>query len=97
MTEIEQVSLEEYLAEQQQLIDGVLNRWVPAESIEPSSIHKAMRYSLFAGGKRIRPILAMAAARAVSDAVDWSRERRVHFRNDPHLFADSRRLARDGQ
>ncbi len=70
MTEIEQVSLEEYLAEQQQLIDGVLNRWVPAESIEPPSIHKAMRYSLFAGGKRIRPILAIAAARAVSDAVD---------------------------
>jgi len=34
----------------------------------PESIHKAMRYSLFAGGKRIRPILCMAAAEAVSDA-----------------------------
>ena len=34
----------------------------------PESIHKAMRYSLFAGGKRIRPLLSMAAAEAVSDS-----------------------------
>jgi len=57
-----------YLAEQVQAIDEVLDQWVPAESTDPASIHKAMRYSLFAGGKRIRPILAIAAARAVSDA-----------------------------
>jgi geranylgeranyl diphosphate synthase type II len=49
-------------------VDGVLEQWVPAESVNPSSIHKAMRYSLFAGGKRIRPILAIAAACAVSDS-----------------------------
>ncbi len=37
------------------------------ESTPPESIHKAMRYSLFAGGKRIRPLLCIAAAEAVSD------------------------------
>jgi geranylgeranyl diphosphate synthase type II len=62
--------LSAYLAEQVRVIDEVLNRWVPAESVAPASIHQAMRYSLFAGGKRIRPILAIAAARAVSDSPD---------------------------
>lgn len=68
MTKSERAGLHEYLAEQVQAIDRVLDRWVPQESVEPVSIHKAMRYSLFAGGKRIRPILAVAAAHAVSDS-----------------------------
>jgi geranylgeranyl diphosphate synthase type II len=68
MTETEQASLEEYLGEQQSLIDSVLETWVPSPDQEPRSIHEAMRYSLFAGGKRIRPVLAIASARAVSDA-----------------------------
>ncbi len=59
-----------YLAEQVHIVDQTLDKWVPAESTDPASIHKAMRYSLFAGGKRIRPILAIAAARAVSDSPD---------------------------
>ena len=67
MTETEQTRLEEYLAEQQLLVDRTLETWLPAETVEPVSIHKAMRYSVFAGGKRIRPILAMASAHAVSD------------------------------
>ena len=62
--------LKQYLAEQQQIVDRVLAEWVPSESTEPHSIHKAMRYSLFAGGKRIRPLLAITAARAVSDSAD---------------------------
>jgi len=62
------MTLREYVAHQQFLIDETLRRWVPEESTPPVSIHKAMRYSLFAGGKRIRPILCMAAAEAVSDA-----------------------------
>ena len=65
-----QGGLSAYLAEQVRAIDKVLDEWVPAESTAPVSIHKAMRYSLFAGGKRIRPILAIAAARAVSDSPD---------------------------
>src|SRR6266404_4701084 len=64
------MTLAEYLACQQRRIDAALQRWVPAESTPPKSIHKAMRYSLFAGGKRIRPILCVAAAEAVSDSTD---------------------------
>ena len=62
------MTLTEYIAHQQKLVDVALDRWVPAESENPSTIHRAMRYSLFAGGKRIRPLLAIAAAEAVSDA-----------------------------
>lgn len=66
MITVDQSSLQEYLSEQVQTVDRVLQEWVPEENVDPASIHRAMRYSLFAGGKRIRPILAMAAARAVS-------------------------------
>src|ERR1700689_2724252 len=62
------MTLTEYLARQQARVDHALQRWVPPESTLPESIHKAMRYSLFAGGKRIRPLLCMAAAEAVSDS-----------------------------
>ncbi len=59
--------LRAFLSGQQALIDAALDRFTPAESTEPVTIHKAMRYSLFAGGKRIRPILCLQAAAAVSD------------------------------
>src|SRR5438105_11906272 len=64
------MDLREYLGRQQKLVDAELDRLVPAESIEPQTIHRAMRYSLFAGGKRIRPILCIEAARAVADDCD---------------------------
>src|SRR5437868_12050692 len=48
-----------------QLIDSTLERLLPAETQYPSSIHKAMRHSVFAGGKRLRPILCVEAARMV--------------------------------
>jgi farnesyl diphosphate synthase len=56
-----------YISAQQKAVEAALNAWVPAETEEPATIHRAMRYSLFAGGKRIRPLLAIAAAHAVSD------------------------------
>jgi len=62
------VTIDEYIAQQQKRTEAALDRWVPPESQDPSTIHRAMRYSLFAGGKRIRPLLAMAAAEAVADA-----------------------------
>src|SRR3954471_1439223 len=62
-------SLSEYLAEQVLVVDEALDRCVPPESTDPDSIHRAMRYSLFAGGKRIRPILAITAAKAVTEHV----------------------------
>jgi geranylgeranyl diphosphate synthase type II len=64
------MNLREYLARQQQLVDAELDRLVPPETAPPETIHRAMRYSLFAGGKRIRPILCIEAARAISDNVD---------------------------
>ena len=65
MTKTQQSSLQEYLADQIKIVDLALDDWVPAETVAPESIHRAMRYSLFAGGKRIRPILAIAAARTI--------------------------------
>jgi len=67
MTRAERGELAHYLTEQVQAVDRALEHCVPEENVEPASIHRAMRYSLFAGGKRIRPILAIASARAVSD------------------------------
>ena len=64
------MTLRDYLAQQQRLVDAELDRLVPAETTQPETIHRAMRYSLFAGGKRIRPILCIEAARTVSEAGD---------------------------
>ena len=60
------LSLKDYLIEQSAAVDAELDRVVPPESAPPQAIHRAMRYSLFAGGKRIRPILCLEAARAVA-------------------------------
>ena len=59
------MDLNAYLAEQSERITAMLDQLVPAEAEPPQSIHKAMRYSLFAGGKRIRPVLCLAAVEAI--------------------------------
>jgi len=59
------MNLQEYLAVRRTLVDKTLDEMLPREDNEPEILHKAMRYSLFAGGKRVRPILAIAAAEAV--------------------------------
>jgi geranylgeranyl diphosphate synthase, type II len=64
------MTFRDYLDAQQKLVDCELDRLVPAESVPPATIHRAMRYSLFAGGKRIRPLLCLAAADAVTDSID---------------------------
>lgn len=57
--------LKAYLAAQQGRVDAALHAALPPEDQKPATIHKAMRYSLFAGGaKRLRPILSLAAAEA---------------------------------
>jgi geranylgeranyl diphosphate synthase, type II len=55
-----------YLEEGRRLVDDRLEACLPPENEYPQIIHRAMRYSLFAGGKRVRPILALAAAEAVA-------------------------------
>lgn len=62
------MSVKEYLAAQTALVDATLDRLVPSESTPPENIHRAMRYSLFAGGKRVRPILCIAAANCIADS-----------------------------
>jgi geranylgeranyl diphosphate synthase type II len=62
------MSFRDFLAVQQKLVDRELDRLAPAESLPPETIHRAMRYSLFAGGKRIRPLLCLSAGAAVSDS-----------------------------
>jgi geranylgeranyl diphosphate synthase, type II len=57
--------LQDVLAEGQKLTDAALDRLLPAASQHPTSIHRAMRHSVFAGGKRLRPILCMEAARMI--------------------------------
>jgi geranylgeranyl diphosphate synthase, type II len=52
-----------FFEEDRLTVDAHLERLLPAESVQPSSIHQAMRYSVFAGGKRIRPILCLETAR----------------------------------
>ncbi len=62
------MSFHEHLTRQQEIIDRELDRLVPLETVPPETIHRAMRYSLFAGGKRIRPILCLEAAHAICEA-----------------------------
>ena len=62
--------LESYLASRRQLVDEALDRALPAEDQPPATIHRAMRYSVFAGGKRLRPILVIAGAEAVGAMAD---------------------------
>jgi geranylgeranyl diphosphate synthase type II len=57
--------IKSYLAKKSALINRELEKRLPAESIRPAMLHRAMRYSVLAGGKRLRPILCLAAAEAV--------------------------------
>jgi geranylgeranyl diphosphate synthase type II len=65
------IPLAEFMALRQSQVDAALDRFAPPESASPETIHKALRYSLFAGGKRIRPLLCIEAACAAysGDAV----------------------------
>lgn len=64
------MSLADYLSERCRLVDAALDRAIPSVETRPATIHKAMRHSVFAGGKRLRPILCLAAAEACGGSVD---------------------------
>jgi geranylgeranyl diphosphate synthase type II len=59
------VGLPAYLAETRALVDAALDRWLPPAADEPRRLHEAMRYAVFAGGKRLRPAIARAACQAL--------------------------------
>jgi len=58
------MDLKSYLASRTTLVDRALNGFLPKAKTKPTTLHEAMRYSLFAGGKRLRPALALATAEA---------------------------------
>jgi geranylgeranyl diphosphate synthase, type II len=57
------MKLPSFFEEDLQTVDAALHKLLPSEATTPASIHKAMRYSVFAGGKRVRPILCLESAR----------------------------------
>src|ERR1700724_2248902 len=63
------MKLPAFFEEDRLAVDAALERLLPQESALPASIHQAMRYSVFAGGKRIRPILCLETARIFAPEV----------------------------
>ena len=63
-------NLDKYIAERVTRIDAELDRTLPAAERLPASLHQAMRYSIFAGGKRVRPLLMIAACEAVGGTME---------------------------
>src|SRR5437868_12376287 len=61
--------LKTYLETRTNAVNRALDRFLPRATTRPATIHKAMRYSLFAGGKRMRPALSLAAAEACGGAL----------------------------
>jgi geranylgeranyl diphosphate synthase, type II len=59
------VNIQTYLDQQRKRVDQFLERIVPQTSAQPQRLYESMRYSLLGGGKRIRPILTIAAAQAI--------------------------------
>jgi geranylgeranyl diphosphate synthase type II len=61
--------LKETLEQGRMAVDAALERLIPSTTQHPVSIHKAMRHSVFAGGKRLRPVLCMEAGRMVAGSL----------------------------
>lgn len=59
------MDLKSYLSAQRERVDAALDSAIPTAEVLPSKMHKAMRHSIFAGGKRLRPILCLTAAEAL--------------------------------
>jgi len=64
------LDVQSYMAERARAVDAALARHLPSESDPPETLHKAMRYSVFAGGKRLRPVFVIAGAEAVGGRMD---------------------------
>jgi geranylgeranyl diphosphate synthase, type II len=64
------MKLPEFFEEDRAAVDAALDRLLPPDKTPPPSIHRAMRYSVFAGGKRLRPILCLESARIFSPELE---------------------------
>ena len=65
-----ELNVVDYLKDQKALVDTYLNQFLPADTTYPEILHEAMRYSVFAGGKRIRPVLTLATNEALRGNFD---------------------------
>jgi len=88
------MDIRQYLEARRKQVDAALDNFLPDEKGTLAEHIKAMRYSLFAGGKRVRPILCLAAAEAVQDYEDSLPKALHRYRMRPgmhsHLFPDPR-------
>lgn len=64
------LDLKGYLKEKKKMVDEFLDDYLPKADVHPKTLYEAMRYSLFAGGKRVRPILAIASCEAVGGNIE---------------------------
>jgi len=64
------IDFKAYQSSRVALVDAALQKSLPGDEILPARLHQAMRYSVFAGGKRLRPVLAIAAAEAVGGCAE---------------------------
>jgi geranylgeranyl diphosphate synthase type II len=64
------MNLEAYLADRRAFVDAALDRYLPAVTARPERLHEAVRYSVLAPGKRIRPILVLASAESIGGSPD---------------------------
>ena len=69
------MDINRYFSEAKAAVDESLDRLLPAESEPPPTIHRAMRYSVFAGGKRLRPVLVLASG----ESAGGNRETLLHL------------------
>jgi geranylgeranyl diphosphate synthase, type II len=72
------MNLPDFFEQDRLAVDAALDRFLPTETTVPVSIHTAMRYSVFAGGKRIRPILSLEAARIFEPTAQPDQSHAMH-------------------
>jgi geranylgeranyl pyrophosphate synthase len=68
ITEANATSLQQFFSDTQALVNAELDRLLPAESVPPTRVHAAIRWCVFAGGKRLRPLLTLAVGQAFGAA-----------------------------
>ena len=80
MNTMADTAIQHYFEEQRALVDAELERVIPSADQFPPSIHRAMRHSVFAGGKRLRPILCLETGRMLgADEQSFRNLRNIHL------------------
>ncbi|MBM7555241.1 polyprenyl synthetase family protein [Halanaerobacter jeridensis] len=64
------MAIKTFISKKNKIINQALDNYLPAADLKPSKLHQSMRYSVLAGGKRLRPILTLVAAKLVGDLAE---------------------------